>query len=198
VPELTYPFCTRTDKPGPSPPSPQPSSSPSAMAPDWSSPSRARSLTATLQEPTTSPRNYERLGTSTLRQEHERMAGATGMVRRDATPVRSVTFRAITRSAQRLTRSGPVAARSTRRLAWIPRRRRKTAKPGRHTSSRLRVADVRRYSLLPVGGLALDRGTRTRPDLDPLRLLLLRLGNSDLEHAVVVVGLDRLLLDARR
>jgi hypothetical protein len=36
---------------------------------------------------TTSSRNYERNGASTLRREKERMAGAIGRVRPDATPV---------------------------------------------------------------------------------------------------------------
>jgi hypothetical protein len=45
--------------------------------------------TATLQEPTTSPRNYERLGTSTLRQEYEPdgWGDRDGASRRDSRPI---------------------------------------------------------------------------------------------------------------
>src|SRR5919198_6163920 len=52
--------------------------------------------------------------------------------------------------------------------------------------------------LLLLGRRALDRGLRAAADLDPARLRLLGLRHVDLEHAVLVLGLDRVLVRALR
>src|SRR5262249_62083916 len=56
---------------------------------------------------------------------------------------------------------------------------------------------ARRVRLLPAG-LALDRRLRADADLDAARLGLLGLRHVDLEHAVLVVGVDRVLRNALR
>src|SRR5918911_3658405 len=52
--------------------------------------------------------------------------------------------------------------------------------------------------LLPLARRALDRGLRAAADLDSARLRLLGLRDVDLEHAVLVLGLDRALVGALR